>query len=202
MSPIVETTDAGKQFLVAVIVAQAQRDGIALSAVDKKMLLYSETSASESDMGVADQFDAAYTDDEEVYEQKITELFRRAYARDQPDTLKNAAWGRALAALRDEDIYGLVMVDRAGIPRPKPQPGLPRPKPQSELFKTLRWKDVVFGIFALAILVLAVALLSDRFPRKVFLPDWLRMVLSGACLVAVWFAGKLYTQRGAPRSRL
>jgi hypothetical protein len=75
------------------------------------------------------------------------------------------------------------MVDQARIPRPKSF--LP-------LLKMIRSVDILFGLFALAVLGIGAAPLSDRFAIVQRLPDWLRILLCGVCAYLLWSAGKTY----------
>jgi hypothetical protein len=66
-----------KEFLVAQIVDEAQRENIVLSEPERKMLYFSESGCTLPDISTAaDEFDGAY--DYRDYERKIAALFRRA----------------------------------------------------------------------------------------------------------------------------
>ena len=54
------------------------------------------------------------------FEAKITKLLRGAFNYDVQHGMR-ATGEKHLAALRDHDVYVLVMVDQARIPRPKPR---------------------------------------------------------------------------------
>ena len=112
MSNNVETA---KQFLVAKLLEQAALDGVPISDTEKRMFLFSETSQDPPDFEAAEKFDEEYDDEE--YETKITQLLKRAFARDKQTKDAKDSWKKHLAALEDEDFYGLVMVDQAGISR-------------------------------------------------------------------------------------
>jgi hypothetical protein len=69
------TSHEAKEFLVSRIVTQAQREGLSLSEIEKKMLYFSETAWTLPDIReVSEAFDREYDQDE--YEQKIGRLIR------------------------------------------------------------------------------------------------------------------------------
>jgi len=69
MNPFHSTREA-KEFLIARIVEEAQREGIVLSATERKILYFSETAWTLPDMDtVSDEFDSAYN--QRDYEKKI-----------------------------------------------------------------------------------------------------------------------------------
>jgi 4-hydroxyphenylpyruvate dioxygenase-like putative hemolysin len=102
-----------KELLVACIIAQAERDEIALSEVERKMLYFSEVHDSPPDWRELNQaFEREYNDAE--YEEKIASLIQhfRQYAKAQdPDQWQR--WNAAITALQDEDHYILVMTSLA-----------------------------------------------------------------------------------------
>ena len=108
------TARSAKQFLLSKLEDQAVLDGVPLSDVEKKMFLFSEEIASENMQEVAEEFNA--TCDEADYEGKVSKLLKAAFRRDKQTPDAVAAWKQSLAALRDADFYGLVMVQQAGLP--------------------------------------------------------------------------------------
>jgi len=110
--------EAAKQFLLQSLVEQADRDGVTLSDIEKRMFLFSESSG-ETYWEANQRFEAEC--DEAEYEKKVKDLLHKSYiwAKQSPEDV--AAWKTALEAVRDVDFYGLVMVDQARIPRPKPR---------------------------------------------------------------------------------
>jgi Flp pilus assembly protein TadB len=103
-----------KEFLVSRIAAEAEREGVPLSEVERKMLYFSETAWTLPNMmAISDQFERRYDQDE--YEDKIARLIRtarqRARREDRPDF---EAWSDAIRALSKEDHYILLMVKQAG----------------------------------------------------------------------------------------
>ncbi|HXU18520.1 MAG TPA: hypothetical protein VN708_25660, partial [Terriglobales bacterium] len=71
-----------KEFLVARIIEQAERENVSLSEVERKMLYFSETNWTLPDMmEVSQQFDREYNQDQ--YEKTIAELVRNATEHDR-----------------------------------------------------------------------------------------------------------------------
>ena len=108
--PTFATPRDAKEFLVSRIVTEAQREGIALSEIERKMLYFSETASTLPDIAdVSDAFDGNY--DQEKYEEKIGSLVRNFCA----DSRKNNpidfdAWTEAVRTIRPEDHYLLVLI--------------------------------------------------------------------------------------------
>jgi hypothetical protein len=105
-----------KEFLISRIVAEAQRENVPLSEIERKMLYFSETAWTLPDiMEVNDEFDREY--DQTEYENKIVRLIRNETKRlhkENPEGL--ASWISAARKLKKEDHYISVMIDGAGIP--------------------------------------------------------------------------------------
>jgi hypothetical protein len=104
-------------FLSSRITEQSRVDSVPLTEIELRQLAFSEETASPDILAEASKFDA--TNDRTTFEKKITKLLRRAYREDVQQGM-GAIWREHLAALRDHDIYVLVMVDLAKIARPKP----------------------------------------------------------------------------------
>lgn len=103
-----------KEYLIGLIVAQADGDGVALSDVERKMLYFSETAWTLPDMmAVSREFDETY--DQDAYEDKIGGIVGRIF--DERDGGRaDEDWDRAVALLAREDHYLLVLIavaDRA-----------------------------------------------------------------------------------------
>lgn len=113
-----------KEFLVSKIAEEAQREGVPLSEVERKMLYFSETDWTLPDMAsVSEAFDREYDHDE--YEKKIAQLVRHVRARtrkENPQELED--WKDAIDVLGKEDHYILVMLGEGGVSVPNP-PGIP-----------------------------------------------------------------------------
>lgn len=112
------TARGAKEFLVERIVSQAQRDAVALSDIERKMLYFSETAWTLPDMlEINAQFESTYDSGE--FERKIGGIVRniqRAQARDKSERDK---WNQAISLLSKEDHYVLVLIDSAGSVRPR-----------------------------------------------------------------------------------
>jgi hypothetical protein len=104
--------ESAKEFLISKVLKQADEDGILLSELERRMLSFSEGTASADDIEAAEQFDNEYASD--AYEAKIARLLRRAYERDAKLGQKHL-WHAAVRALRSEDWYIVVMLQQAGI---------------------------------------------------------------------------------------
>jgi hypothetical protein len=95
-----------KEFLASQIAEQAQRDKVQLSIIEQKMLYFSETDWTLSDMSmISQEFDRVY--DQDQYEEKVTTLVRHAYKRalkGHRDDYEN--WRSAIRLLSREDHYG------------------------------------------------------------------------------------------------
>lgn len=104
-----------KEFLVSEIVAEAQRENVSLSEIERKMLYFSETAWTLPDaMEVNDQFDRDY--DQAKYEKKIARLIRNAAKRTRKESPKDfTLLMSAIRKLKKEDHYISVMVGSAGI---------------------------------------------------------------------------------------
>jgi hypothetical protein len=95
-----------KEYLIGRILAQADRDGVSLSDVERKMLYFSETGWTLPNMMVISQdFDRHYNQHE--YEDKLGEVIRhvRDYAQGKHG---DEDWNEAVNRLRGEDHYLLV----------------------------------------------------------------------------------------------
>jgi len=105
------TSRAAKEYLIRRILAQADRDRIPLSEVERNMLYFSETDWTLPNMmAISQEFDQTYSQDE--YERKIGRLIRRI--NDQPDTNHHDDhWKEAVQRLGDEDHYLMVLIDGA-----------------------------------------------------------------------------------------
>ena len=102
-----------KQFLKSRVLAQAAAERVTLSEPEIATLTYSEPSASESERKLADEVDS--TVGMEEYEQKIARLLQHAYTSDVAAGMRST-WKEHLGALRNEDLYILVMMQIAKIP--------------------------------------------------------------------------------------
>jgi hypothetical protein len=104
-------------FLSTRVIEEARRDSVPLNDVEIKQLSFAEETATAKEIAAANAFDNAKGADE--FEGKISKLLGKAFKHDVKNGLRST-WQKHLAALRNHDAYILVMVDQAGIPRPKP----------------------------------------------------------------------------------
>lgn len=138
-----------KEFLISKIVAEAQREKVLLSETERKMLYFSETGWTLPDMGaVSDEFDL--TQNQNVYEEKITRLIQNAarYDRKQSRTQYDG-WWQAIRVLKGEDHYILVMLEQAGL------------RPPRDLFRLWGGAAAIVGLLIGCVFLLL--LLSDRY---------------------------------------
>ena len=100
-----------KEFLVARIVEEANREGVPLSEVERKMLYFSETGWTLPNMmEVNEEFDRNY--DQDDYERKITGLISNFEKRTRAENKQEwNTWTSAVRTLSEEDHYLLVMMN-------------------------------------------------------------------------------------------
>jgi hypothetical protein len=109
----VTTTRDAKEFLVGKIAEQAQRSGIALSGVERKMLYYSESDCTPETAEANAAFEREY--DQAQYERKISRIVRQLLAKERHENAGDFdLWKAAVERLREGDHYLLVMVEQAG----------------------------------------------------------------------------------------
>jgi hypothetical protein len=110
-----------KEFLISRIVAEAERENVLLSEVERKMLYFTESGWTLPDiMAVSEQFDSEY--DQNEYEKKIARLIRKAAKHDLKESREEYdAWWSAIRFLKKEDHYILVMIGIAGLRPPGDQ---------------------------------------------------------------------------------
>jgi hypothetical protein len=97
-----------KEYLIARIVAEADRENVPLSETERKMMYFTETAWTLPDMGeVSEAFDRDY--DQPTYETKIGGLAQRARQHaDEMNELKE--WKEAVLTLGREDHYLVVLL--------------------------------------------------------------------------------------------
>jgi hypothetical protein len=102
-----------KEFLVARILDEAQREGVPLSEVERKMLYFSETGWAPPDIvETSRRFDGEYVQPE--YETRIAQLIGDARKRARKENQQECdAWSDAVSTLSKEDHYSLVMIQQA-----------------------------------------------------------------------------------------
>ena len=186
-----QTPESAKQFLLTRVLEEAQRDGVKLTDIERRMFLFSETSG-QADPEANEKFESEY--DSDKYERKITALLKNAYQRDAKNTVEQQSWKEALAALRNEDFYGLVMIDAAGIPRPQATAAIP------SLFDK---RLIIFLITAAGVIGIAVLLILDPLRSNFIRPGWPRIVLIPVFLGILWWLAEMHRRSviGGPPSR-
>jgi hypothetical protein len=104
-------------FIASRITEEAQRDGVSLSEVERKMLYFSESAWTLPEIWeVSDEFDREY--EPHAYEKKISHLIKKFAARARKESREEFdAWTAALRHLGKQDRYLLVMVKQAGLGR-------------------------------------------------------------------------------------
>ena len=164
-----------KEFLISKIVAEAQRENVSLSDVERKMLYFSESGWSLPDiLEVNDEFESEY--DRNKYERKIAKLIQNAdkhTRKESPEEYK--LWWSAIRRLRKEDHYILVMVQIAGI---RPPGDLLRLFSTALAFISCIW-------FFTFVRIRYDSTLSRYLPTRDAL--WFFVWLAGVCALAVYF---------------
>ncbi len=107
-----------KEFLISELVAEAQRENVPLSEVERKMLYFTESGWTLPDMTkVSEDLDSEY--DQAKYEQKIAKLVSKADRRTRRSSRDDYdRWWAAILFLQREDHYISVMIRLAGL-RPR-----------------------------------------------------------------------------------
>jgi hypothetical protein len=107
-----------KEFLTSSIVAEALREDVPLSEIERKMLYFTESGWTLPDiMQVYQEFNREY--DQDAYEQKIAGIAARGYKhilKNSPDEYEK--WWAAIRFLQREDHYISVMISLADV-RPR-----------------------------------------------------------------------------------
>ena len=104
-----------KEFLISELVAEAQRENVPLSEVERKMLYFTETGWTLPDiMKVSEDFDREY--DQDKYEQKIAKLVKKTDSRMRKGSRDDYdRWWAAVRFLQREDHYITVIIRLAGL---------------------------------------------------------------------------------------
>jgi hypothetical protein len=188
------TAKSAKQFLLSRIEEQALRDACTLSDVEKKMFLFSEATASEKMLALAQEFDV--TCDDAEYESKISKLLRAAFQADKASPAAVAAWKSSLETLRDEDFYGMVMVQLAGLPFS------PRSVAGDLRLGVGAFLDLApVAAIALVVGVPGFLIVFDPFQWGLIHTEWIRMTLFPVFVFGVWLAVGRYTKSEFAKSR-
>jgi hypothetical protein len=174
------TVDSAKQFLLSKLSAQADKERTPLDEIEKKMFLFSEVSGN-ADFETQEIFDQKY--DSKVYESKVTKLLRKAYAGDKRTEEGKNEWNDALRALKREDFYGLVMVDKAKIPRS-----------HTGLWE-FELQLLPFEIVELVVIVLGFLIVFRPSALGLYLPDWVRWLAYPLFIWLFLYIGKVFSRR-------
>jgi len=165
-----------KEFLVDRVVDQARREKVSLSDVEVRMLGFSEPAASAAGTDTSSTFERDY--DDEAYETKIALLLNHVYDRDVEGGLK-ADWDRHLDEIADEDLYLLVMLEKAGIMKTTTSFLLPDWRMALNLIPTL--------IFIALGIVVAFTPLGARLVPSIFIRLGILVLLWSAPFLIGWF---------------
>ena len=110
--PIFPTARAAKEFLIGRILAQAERDRVPLTDVERKMLYFSETAWTLPDMpAISAEFDRSY--DQDDYEYKIGAIVRSVEDELAQSPAAREDWDAAVDVISSEDHYLLVLIGAA-----------------------------------------------------------------------------------------
>ena len=98
-------------FIAGCIAREAEKEGVPLTEVERRMLYFSETDWTLPDMAeVSAEFDRDY--DQKQYEQKIAGLVHKITAHHHSNDLhEEEDWNQAVARLSEGDRYILVLVN-------------------------------------------------------------------------------------------
>ena len=172
------TPDSAKQFLLSKLSTQATHDDVILDEIEKTMFVFSESSGT---------VDGLFTGS--VRHALSAPMFpgqnqrrggQESSARDKRTKEGKSEWSDALKALSNEDFYGLVMIDQAGIPRK--DDGLWR-------FE-LEW--LPFELIELAVIVLGFLVVFKPSVLGLSLPDWVRWLAYPMFVWLVWYIGRVF----------
>ncbi|MFZ1918568.1 MAG: hypothetical protein WAU58_13420 [Terriglobales bacterium] len=167
------TSESAKQFLVNRLEEQALHDGEPLSDIEKKLFLFSETSPTDETASAMEALDTGGAAVE--FERKISKLLRRAYRHDQKLPDAGISWKQALHTLKNEDFYGLVMVEQAGLPVSK----------QGILLALLGMWPVFATLLGLGLP--GFVMIFDPFHWGLIRSDWVRLSLIPVFVSAIWW---------------
>jgi hypothetical protein len=138
-----------KEFLISKIVAEAQRENVPLSEVERKMLYFTESGWTLPDMeAISAEFDSEY--DQAEYEKRVASLIQKMGKQARKES--PAAYDTMLQAirrLRTEDHYIVVMIRRAGL------------RPRGDLLRL--WGTGVAVVIVLIPIIFLSVVLSDKY---------------------------------------
>ena len=132
-----------KDYLADRIAAEAERERIPFSEIERKMLYFSETEWTLPGMlEINAEFEQKY--DSREYEAKVARLIRNIEALDADDEQEQGIWDQAVDKLAEGDNYLSIMLD----PSFAPEGAAVRP-PHDRLKLWLTALGIVFGAFGL-----------------------------------------------------
>ena len=131
------------EFLSSRVAEEARKDSVPLTDIELKQLSFTEETATAEEIAGVRAFDEANDTDE--FEAKITSLLRSAFNHDVQLGMRGT-WEKHLAALRNHDVYALVMVDQAGIRPPKPTVRVTPARAISPMALVRRLPDISAGL--------------------------------------------------------
>ncbi len=141
------TSREAKEYLAGKIAEEAEREGVPLTEIERKMLYFSETDWTLPGMlEINAEFERDYTDSE--YESKIAGLVRKIEARDSDDEQEMRTWNQAVEKLNEGDNYLSIMLN----PSFAPEGEIVRP-PHDRLKLWLTAFGILFGGFGLLVLL-------------------------------------------------
>ena len=188
------TTESAKRFLLAKLEEQAALEGVPLSDVEKEMFLFSEDTVSEKMQALAEEFDAIC--DEADYEGKVSKLLKAAFRRDKEEPDAVTAWKESLAALKEANFYGLVMVQQAGLPFSR------RSVAGDIRLGAGAFLDLApVTAIALAVGVPGFLIVFDPFQWGLIHSEWIRRALFPVFVFGVWWAVGRYSKSEFAKSR-
>ena len=97
----------------------------------------------------------------------------------------------ALDALREADVYALVMVDQAGILRAKSYAGA--------VLSAFDPEDVLFAVFEAGVLATGFVIVFDPLRWGLVRSDWVRLAVMLISVGICWFVGKVWGRRMVSR---
>ncbi len=161
------TERQAKEYLVERIVAEARREEVPLSEVERKMLYFTESGWTLPNiLEVNTEFEQDYDNDE--YEQKIAGLIREIEKQNETASEdEHSRWDDAVVKLSEGDHYLLILI---GLGRSSPAGPLSKWLPAGNFYGTGKARPK--GDF-LRLFVLALAVVFAMF-AAVVIESWLR----------------------------
>jgi len=142
---------AAKDFLVQQTAEQAQLENVAFSALERRMMYFTENEEmSEDPIKLNDEFEAEYDSDE--YETKISLLMHHAYSRIKKESPQACTqWKEAIRTLSKGDHYLPVLWERE--PHDLSETEASELRSPQKLFSPSFWKLLAVAILVLIIIM-------------------------------------------------